>query len=314
MHRAEHISHRLKLRQLEVLIAVAHWGNMAKAAHHLAITQPVVSKTIADLEDLLGVRLFDRSRRGVVPTLYASALLKRSVAVFNDLRTSVTELEYLSDPTAGELRVGSSEAAAGGILGAIIDRLSRQHPRLSFEVTLGAGLTDLQYRELQARNIDLIIGRLPSALPDDIEGELLYNERFLIVSGTQNPWARRRKIKLRELINEAWCLPSLDSFPWSFTAEAFRSADLELPRRIVTTRSVSLRTSLVTTGRFLTTLPSTVLHFGPNRLQLKILPVDVSIQSYPFGIVTLKNRTLSPVAQLFINTARAVAKPFAKDN
>src|SRR5580704_10515920 len=147
MHQAEHISRRLKLRQLEVLIAVAQLGNMAKAAEQLAITQPVVSKTISDLESTLGVRLFDRNRRGVEPTIYGRALLKRSVVVFNDLRTSVTELTFLSDPTAGELRIGSSEAVAAGMLGVIIDRLSRRHPRLTFEVTLGGGLTDLQYRE-----------------------------------------------------------------------------------------------------------------------------------------------------------------------
>src|SRR5262249_51340723 len=121
MDQAEHIRRRLKLRQLDVLIAVAQSGNMAKAARQLAISQPVVSKTIADLENILGIRLFDRTRRGVEPTLYGRALLKRSVALVNDLRTGVTELEFLSDPTAGELRIGSSEALAAGMLGAVID-------------------------------------------------------------------------------------------------------------------------------------------------------------------------------------------------
>src|SRR5262245_5811 len=106
MRHAEHVSRRLKLRQLEVLIAVAQSGNMVKAARELAITQPVVSKTISDLENTLGMRLFDRDRRGVALTPYGRALLRRSIAVFNDLRTSVTELEMLADPTAGELRIG----------------------------------------------------------------------------------------------------------------------------------------------------------------------------------------------------------------
>jgi len=312
MHRAEHISRRLKLRQLEVLLAVTKSGSMAKAAEYLAISQPVISKTIADLENTLGVRLLDRSPQGVEPTLYGRALLQRSVAIFNDLRTSVTELDFLSDPTAGELRVGSSEAVAVGMLGVIIDRLSRQHPRLTFEVTLGGGLTDLQYRELQTHNIDLIIGRLPSVLPGDTEAEFLYHDEILIVAGMQNHWARRRKIKLVELINEPWCLPPLESFPWTNAADAFRAAGLELPRRIVTARSILLLTNLVTTGRFLTALPRTVLHFRADSLQLKSLPVDVRIQSHPVGIITLKNRTLSPVAQLFIDCAREVAKPLAK--
>jgi DNA-binding transcriptional LysR family regulator len=312
MHQAEHISRRLKLRQLEVLIAVAQLGNMAKAAEQLAITQPVVSKTISDLESTLGVRLFDRNRRGVEPTIYGRALLKRSVVVFNDLRTSVTELTFLSDPTAGELRIGSSEAVAAGMLGVIIDRLSRRHPRLTFEVTLGGGLTDLQYRELQAHDLDLIIGRLPSAIPNDTEAEILYGERMFVVAGMQNRWARRRKIKLAELVNESWCLPSLESFPWSVIADAFRANGLDLPRSIVTARSILVQNGLLATGRFLSILPRTVLNFCTKSLSLKILPVEVHIQPYPVGIVTLKNRTLSPVAQLFIAGARELAKPFAK--
>ncbi len=314
MDRAEHIRRRLKLRQLDVLIAVAKSGNMAKAAEHLAISQPVVSKTIADLEGVLGVRLFDRNRRGVEPTLYGRALLQRSVAILNDLRTSVTELELLSDPTAGELRIGSSEALAAGMLGAIIDRLSWQHSRLTFEVTLGGGLTDLQYRELQTHNIDMIVGRLPSTIPDDLEATILYREQLLFAAGIQSSWARHRKIKLAELLNETWCLPSLDIFPWTLIADAFRSRGLELPRRIVTTRSILLQNSLLTTGRFLTIMPRSVLHYCAKALQVEVLPVEITIQPYPVGVVTLKNRTLSPIVQLFIDCAREIAKPFAKSS
>src|SRR5258707_11337314 len=106
MLQAEQISRRLKLRQLNVLVAVVRWGSMAKAAEHLSISQPVVSKTIADLESALGVRLLDRTSQGVEPTSHGLALLRRSEGIFNDLRASVSELEFLSDPTAGELRIG----------------------------------------------------------------------------------------------------------------------------------------------------------------------------------------------------------------
>jgi DNA-binding transcriptional LysR family regulator len=100
MQRAEQISRRLKLRQLNALVAVAKLGSMARAAEHLAVSQPVVSKAIAELEQTLGVRLFDRGSHGVEPTVHGRALLKRSQAIFDDLRTSVSELEFLSDPTA----------------------------------------------------------------------------------------------------------------------------------------------------------------------------------------------------------------------
>src|SRR5215468_1070687 len=158
MDRIEQISRRLKLRQLTVLAAVAQWGSMAKAAEHLAITQPVVSKAVADLENTLGVRLLDRGPKGVEPTLYGRALLKRSVAIFDDLRASVSEIEFLADRTAGELRIGAMEFVAVGLLPALIDRLAREYPRLSFEVVQGESVT-LKERELRGRRIELAIIR-----------------------------------------------------------------------------------------------------------------------------------------------------------
>jgi DNA-binding transcriptional LysR family regulator len=312
MQRAEQIARRLKLRQLEVLIAVAQSGNMAKAAGQLAITQPVVSKTIADLEHTLGMRLFDRDRRGVALTRYGQVLLERSVAVFNDLRTGVTELELMADPTAGELRIGSSDALASGMVGAVIDTLSQHHPRLSFEVTLGGGLTDLQYRELQSHGLDLVIGRLPLVVPDDLQATILYEESMMLVTAAQTDIVCGRKVRLSQLIDRPWCLPPLESYPWNLVADAFRGAGLDLPRRIVTTRSVQLLTSLIATGRFLSFLPRSVLHYSAERLSLRTWPIDVSIKRYPVGIVILKKRTINPATKLFIECAREVAKPFMK--
>jgi DNA-binding transcriptional LysR family regulator len=302
-------SRRIKLRQLEVLIAVAQAGNMAKAASQLAITQPVISKTIADLESTVGMRLFDRNRRGVELTLYGRALFDRSVAIFNDLKTAVAELETLSDPTAGELRIGSSDAVAAGMLTVIIDRLSRQYPRLRFEVTLGGGLIDLQYRELQARSLDLVIGRLPSAIPESVDVTFLYQDPSFVVAGAKSEWVRRRrKIDLADLTGESWCLPSLENYPWSLIADAFKDRGSEPPRSIVTTRSVQLLTGLVETGQFLTILPRTVLNFRPTGSQLKIVPVKLGMRTYPIGIATLKDRTLKPAVQLFVACAQQVIK------
>src|SRR5262245_2637126 len=132
MDRIEHISHRLKLRQLRVLAAVAQCGSMAKAADHLAITQPVVSKAIADLENALGVRLLDRGPKGVEPTFYGRALLKRSIAIFNDLRASVSEIEFLADRAAGELRIGAIELVAAGLLDRKSTRLNSSHLGISY--------------------------------------------------------------------------------------------------------------------------------------------------------------------------------------
>src|SRR6266852_3088789 len=124
MQWGDRIGRRIKLQDMHILLAAVQWGSMAKAADHLAISQPVVSRSIAGLEHTLGVRLLDRSRSGIEPTIYGRALLNHGLAAFNELRQGVKAIEFLADPTAGELRVGTSEAAAG-LVCAVIDRLSR---------------------------------------------------------------------------------------------------------------------------------------------------------------------------------------------
>ncbi len=112
--RTDTVAQRLKLQHLSVAMAVAQSGSMGKAARQLAVSQPVVSKTIADLEHLLGVRLFDRSPQGVEPTLYCRALLKRSVAIFDDVKTSIEEIRFLVRPVSRRIADRQHRAAARG--------------------------------------------------------------------------------------------------------------------------------------------------------------------------------------------------------
>ena len=172
---------------------------MAKAATFLATSRPVVSKTIAGLERTLGVPLLDRSPQGVEPTLYGRALLKRSIALLDDLRQGVQEIKFLADPTAGELRLGCAEALVTGFVPAIIDRLSRQYPQLVFQLQLGHTVT-LQMRDLRERNVELVVARTLDRLPEpDMDAQTLFYEQMFVVAGARNKWASRRKIALTEL-------------------------------------------------------------------------------------------------------------------
>src|SRR5262245_13510171 len=107
-----HIGRRLSLRDLHVFFAVTQYGSLAKAAAELRVSQPAVSQLIADLEHGLGARLFDRTSRGVVLTIYGRALLARGRAAFDELKQGVRDIEFLSDPAAGEVKVGCPEAIA----------------------------------------------------------------------------------------------------------------------------------------------------------------------------------------------------------
>ncbi len=220
----DRVNHRLKLRDLRLLLALDEWGSMAKAAAHLNLTQSGVSKAIAELEHTFGVRLYDRTPKGIEPTAYGRALLKGGVAVFDELRQSVNAIEHLADPTAGELRIGCAPPMSWGIVPVVIDRLVRQHPRLAFHVT-EADPTTLRYHDLRERRIDLAIGRILGPIPDDdVDAEVLYNEKAFIVAGKNSRWAKRRKIELAELVDEPWCVPTPGSFAGSLLAEAFKEA------------------------------------------------------------------------------------------
>jgi DNA-binding transcriptional LysR family regulator len=308
----EIVSRRIKLRQLNVLLSVMQWGSMARAADHLSVSQPVVSKTIAELESLLGVSLLNRTSQGVEPTIYGSALARRSTAIFNDLRTSIGELEALADPSGGELRIGTTEPMVAGFVSRIVSELLLDHPRVRLHIILGDPPL-LQERELRDREIDLMIGRLPNdTAADHTQLEVLLWERAFVVAGIKHRLAHRRKIKLNDLMAENWCLPPPQSFPGSLIGRAFQAGGLGLPRTSVSVHSIQMQNALLETGRFITILPETMMRISAQRLDIKALPVLLPIERTPVAIVTLKDREIPPVGRLFIERARLVAKSLAR--
>jgi DNA-binding transcriptional LysR family regulator len=312
MQWAERIGRRLKLRDLHVLFAVMQWGSMAKAAQHLAVSQPVVSAAIATLEQTLGVRLLDRTRRGVEPTIYGRALRHHGLAAFDALRQGVKEIEFLADPTMGELRIGCPEWIAAGLLPVITDRLLQRHPRVLFQVDQTITETS-EFRELRQRSLDLVMGRIAAPFMEgDLQADILYQEQLRVIAGVRSPWARRRKIKLAELIGEAWVLHPPNEMPGSLVAEAFQSNGLKLPERRLISFSLHMRNRLLATGRYLSVVPGSLLHFSDLPSPFKVLPIELAIQPRPVAIVTLKDRTLGPIAKLFIDCARDVTKRMAK--
>jgi DNA-binding transcriptional LysR family regulator len=302
------IDQRLKLRELQVLALVVECGSMVRAANQLHMSQPAVSAAIANLEAALGVRLLDRSPRGVEPTIYAQALLKRGRVAFDELRQGLRDIEFLIDPTIGEVRVGCPENLAAGFVPAIIERLSQFHPRVVVHViTAQTGMQE--FRELRERNVDLMLGRQFRAIADDdINMEIVGQDRFFVAAGSQSLWTRRRKISLADLVGEPWILNPSDNVIGSYFADVFRRNGLELPPPRVVTFSLDVRMHLLATGRYLTMLSGSTLHFNAERWSLRRLPIDLRIPTVPITLFTLKGRTISPVAAAFIEHARALAK------
>jgi len=303
--------HRLKLSDLRIFHAVAQRGGMAKAAAHLSISQPAVSKAIAGLEHTLGVRLLERHPQGVDPTMYGRALLKGGLAVFDELQQSVAEIGFLADATAGELRIGCTEPLAAGFIPEIIDALSVRHPRVTFDVVAADPVT-LMERELRQRRIELAINPIPGLnIGNDIDVEVLFDDRQVVMAGAQNKWIGRRNVRLADLLDEPWLVPPPGSIIGISIAEAFRVSGLEMPRARVVTFSIPLGYQLLSRGRFLAMLPISMARLG-RHVPLAILRVGIPGIARPTAIMTLKKRTLSPLAQLFIQEVRRLAKQVAK--
>jgi DNA-binding transcriptional LysR family regulator len=143
---------------------------MAKAAESLATSQPAISSSIGDLEFSLGVRLLDRGPRGVAPTPYGRALIRRGIAIFDELKQGVRDIEFLADPTAGEVRIAAPIGWGAGFVGTVIDRLARRHPRVVCHLTNCDSTAPI----LEQREVDLVVTR-PLVIP---LAEVIFRPKF----------------------------------------------------------------------------------------------------------------------------------------
>lgn len=303
------IGRRVRLRDLHVLLSVVQCGSMAKAAQLLRVSQPAVSEAIAGLEGALNVRLLERGRRGVEPTVYGRALLKSGRAAFEELRGGVEQIEHLRDPTAGNLRVACPESIAAGILGPIIRLMSECYPRVRLFVEPFLISARPLFPQLDNREVDLVFVRPTTSLPpsEHYSTEVLFDDRILLAAGKAGPWAGRRKIDLAELVDEPWITVPDDDIGGAVVLDAFRARGLAAPRLSVTTYSIHLRYTLAGGGRFIAAIPASVLRF--NSRDLQELPIELPQRAWPVVMVTSK-RASNPVVERFVQTAREVAKSF----
>jgi DNA-binding transcriptional LysR family regulator len=295
------IGRRIRLRDLHILLTVNQRGSIAQAAAQLGVSQPAVSGVIADLERTLGVPLFERSTRGVKPTMYARAMLDRSAAAFDELKQGIRTIESLADPTAGELWMGCIEWVTTSILPPILQGFMQRYPRVAVHVVRLSSPAP-EFRELCDRNLDLVLSRVvrePASDPELASEPLLAN-RLVVAAGAHGRWARRRKIDLADLADEPWVLTPPECWIHAAIMDAFRARGSGTPNVSLMTCSMPLRMSLAASGPYITAFPGSVRTLGAYRQLVKILPIDLPAAPPTLAIITLKNRKLNPVAERFI--------------
>lgn len=310
-HSVDAVLRRVTLRELRLMVSVARAGSILKAAEEVGLTQPAVSRAIADLEEAIGVRLFDRTNRGVEETPQGRILIDRARAMFAEMRQGIEEINALSDATAGEVRIGGTPAMCGGLLAHAISRVASQRPGVRHLVE------EMEAERLaaaiRARALDLAIGREPNVQADgEIAFEPLFNDRMFVVVGHRHPLAARVRVPVARLADVRWLLPSPGTQAHRQVEDALRRLGVRLPQSAVTIMSVLMRYQLVRTGAYVTALHGSALHHAilPG---IRVLPIELDA-TIPIGISRLKGRTSAPAVDAFAAVIREVAKPLRNLN
>jgi DNA-binding transcriptional LysR family regulator len=305
----DRIGRRLKLRDLRMLEIIAVRGSMVRAAEELGLSQPAISKAIADLERDLGVSVLDRSTRGVQLTESGHVLLRRGRVILDELRQGLDEIENISDPTAGLVRIGATPGQSL-FIAAVIERASRRYPKIKFSVDLADPIRLI--RALRDREHDLAICRAQiTERESDLRAEILLRDRIEVAVAPNHPLARRRKLALSDLMAERWVLAPVDTYLGELVRRAFHAQSLPMPQAVVSTSSIQLRFELMETGGFVTVASHSMVVHPTRRGRIKALPVAFGDDAGPMAAITLKGRQLTKASDLVLEEARSVALPIA---
>lgn len=296
---------RLKLRHLVLLDALLRQGSVVGAAAQLHVTQPVATRGLHELEEILGVTLFDRGPRGITPTVYGSAFAEHAREVLAQLNEAGRHLVELADAERGTVVVGTHLAGSNVLLPRAITAIKRDRPQLTVVVREAAPEPLLV--ELAAGRIDMIVGRLTAPSDEQIERRKLYDEVVHLIVRAAHPLAARSDVRPADLGGYPWILPGTETALRRELEEFFARNGIPLPtNRIETTSFLTVRQLLLDTD-MIAALPSLITREEP---QLTHLSVSLEQIGHSVG-VTLPARTLSPSAEAFVGALTSVAAEMA---
>lgn len=293
---------RLKIRHLTLVTAIADHGTLISASKVLHVTQPVVTRGLQEVEEILGVSLFHRGPRGVTPTIYGSSFVTHARTILAQLRQAGGQIDLLARADIGRVRVGTHLAGSNALLPHAITNLKAEHPRLTVEVQ--EATPDLLYNAVLAGRTDLVVGRLQAAPPAGLHQELLYVEPILLVTRTGHPALNLSRPWLSELAMFPWVFPVEQTALRAELEEAFLHEGAPVPQDIVECTSMPLvRELLVSTNR-IAALPSLI---AKNDDRLAVLGTRLRSISRSVGVTTLADVPLVPAAETLLRHLRHTA-------
>lgn len=294
---------RLKLRHLILVDALTRQGSVVAAAVRLHSTQPALTRTLRELEDMLGVSLYERGPRGVVPTIYGAAFTEHARAVLAQVTQAGEHLAELADARRGTVTVGSHLAGANLLLPAAVARFKAQRPCVT--VAIREASPEALNTELEAGRVDLIVGRLTGVADRGrTVRHALYGEPVRLVARTDHPAWGLSPLSLSGLIDYPWILPGPETALRGELEEAFLAHDLPLPEnRIECTSILTMRYLLVRTD-VIAALPQLIAAGDP---QTALLPISLEHMSQRVGVTLAADRTPTPSVEAFLEDLRSVA-------
>ena len=303
---ARRVRSRLKTRHMFLLIALDETRNMHQAADEANMTQPGASKMLKDIEDLLGVPLFERLPRGVRPTAYGEAMIRHVRMALAHLEHGQDSIASLRAGLSGHVNIGVIVAPAMTLIPQAIARAKAEAPNLNIGVEVGTS-NDLVV-DLKQERLDFLVARIleqeddPSLLYEDMTEELV-----CVVGRCGHPLAARKGLMLKELSQEKWILSARGSILRNRFDMMFRRADLAMPSNVVETTAMSVTMSLLQQTDFLHVMPVEVANYYIATGELAILPIEIPCRMERFGIITSRDQVLSEGANLLLRHLRAVA-------
>jgi DNA-binding transcriptional LysR family regulator len=301
---------RLKTRQLMLLIAICDEGNIHRAAEILKISQPAASKLLKDLEDVLGVSLFDREPRGMRPTWYGEALIRHARIALSSLAEAGSELEALKTGRFGEVSIGAITAPALTLLPGVLSSLGREHPGLRVHLTVES--SDVLLDLLTQGKLDIMIGRLFDTHANaNLSYERLADEPVCAVSRPDHPLLGNPALTLKHLERAAWIVPPLGSVLRHRFELMFQEGGCGIPSHLIETSSILFMTKMLQQSDFLAVVPIEVARYYGSYGMLAVLPVQLSCTMDAFGIILRTDWLLSPAAKVVLHALQSTTQATA---
>jgi DNA-binding transcriptional LysR family regulator len=308
MDRPQLLDGRLKIRHLVLVDALASATSIAQAAERLHVTQPVLTRALQDVEAVLGVRLFERSARGIVPTVFGAAFAGHARTVLAQLRATAEHMAELAGGSAGTVTVGTHLAGSNLVLPLAIARLKRTRPKVT--VVVREGNPESLTAGVLVGELDLVVGRLTSL--DDagrLRQEPLYAEPVRLVARDGHPAAGPVPSRaLADLLGYPWVVPGRETALRRELEAVFLREGLPLPADRVECTQILVTRHLLLHGDAIGVLPWLIADGEPG---LSPLPVELPFVSSAVGITQAASRASSPASGAFADCLRAVAANFS---